>query len=1224
MKKAALLGLVAGCMLAGVLFGQAPVINRRDDTLDPSGANIPGAKVTLVNADTGVQRAVLSDAQGRYSFPQVQPGTYRVTAEAAGFTATTASDVHLLVSTPVTLDLTFSKVGSVQSTVSVVAEAEQVNTVDATLGNAVSSQAIPELPLEARNVAGLLAVQPGVVYLGEPVSPVPVTCASGSCSSSSDYRSGSVNGGKSDQANVTLDGIEVNDTFFGSAFTSVLRVTPDSVQEFRTVTQNGDAAMGRSSGAQTTLVTKSGTNAIHGVAYEYIRNTDTSANNFFNNETGVARPKLDRNVFGGAVGGPIKKNRIFYFGTYEGRRDASDSTALRTVPNAAFRQGNFSYVTTSGAVQTLGPAGIQALDPQGIGESAAVLADFNKYPLPNDTTVGDGLNTAGYRFNAPTPLRFNTYISKFDYQLDQNGKYHLFWRGNLQNDNYAGGIPQFPGDPASSVYLNNSKGYAIGFTAILRPTLVSTTHYGFTRAGVQNTGVLNNEYAYFQGITPLNATTLSSAIIAPNQMISDDLVWNKGAHTVSFGGSFRHTADNTYGPGTFSNAEVYANWYQNDGAGLLPANAKASQTAEQGVIDLLGIETNLSTHAYYNLQGQPQAPGSIVNRTWITNSGEMYLQDSWKILPNFTMTAGLRLSLSAPAHEANGYQVSPNIPYSTLFAERGALAAAGLPDTVPLVSYNLYGKPGTSGLYGFQVDPAPRFALAYSPRSTGRLAKLLFGEPGQSSIRAGWGMYYDNFGEALANRFSAVQLGLSTSLLDSSGQPATEFGRYEGFSTIPYSPLFPVPPAGGFPQVVPSVGENTTVINQNLKSPYDMNLNVTVAREFKGGYLLQLSFVDHQARRSLIGLDTMAPTNLVDTQSGQTYYQAAQILGAQALAGVPVGKVAPVPFFQDLWPGAATPTLTATQNVYKQFVGVDGDYTTALRNIDVQCVPSCSKFGPYAMWDPQYVVAMSQSSIGNGNYNGLQVTLRKRFSQGFQFDYNFTWSKCEDLGSQIEANGGSNIGNPWIASQNKAVCDYDLTRVSSALAVAQLPFGQGKKFLSNANRWVNGIAGGWQVSGLLTNTSGFNTSVADGVGYPTTWNSIKYATQTGLDPQQTTTMSAPPPSPGGKPGPDIFSNPALAFASYSPTLAGDIGQRNGIRGPGNFSIDLSLSKRFNTLKFHDQQQSFQIRAEVFNLTNSVRFDVRSASLDNNVPARFGQYLLPNTESAQGVPILGPL
>ncbi len=1182
-------------VFAGTLLGQSTSVG--GTALDPTGATIPEAKITISNSATGAQRTALSDAQGRYSFSLLQPGTYKLKAEAVGFADTEIDNVQLLVNTPATVDVAFGKVGSVQSSVSVSAESDQINTVDATVGNAIGSQAIPQLPLEGRNVVGLLAVQPGVVYLGEPSSPVAIN----------DYRSGSVNGGKSDQANVVLDGVDVNDTFSGAAFTSVLRVTLDSVQEFRTVTSNADASAGRTSGAQVNLVTRSGTNIVHGSAYEFLRNTDTSANSFFNNKAGVPRAKLDRNVFGASVGGPIKKNRLFYFGNYEGRRDASESTALRTVPNASFRQGIDRYVTKSGAIATLLPDQLKALDPQGFGVSAAVLTDFNKYPMPNDTTVGDGLNTAGYRFNASTPLRFNTYIAKLDYQIDEAGKHRIFWRGNLQNDNYAGGIPQFPGEPASSVYLNNSKGYAIGYTAILTSTLVSTFHYGYTRQGVENTGVLSSPYASFSGMTPLNATTLSNANIAPVHTFAEDLVWNKGAHTVSFGGSARLINNHTYGPGAYSNAQVYANWYYNDGADLLPADAKASQTAEQSVIDLLGIESQLFTNQQYDKTGAKLAPGTIINRNWIQHSGELYVQDSWKVTPNLTATVGLRYSLNPAVYEANGYQVSPNIPFATLFNERAALAAAGQSQSsIPLVQYNLVGAPGTRGLYPFQKNWAPRVALAYSPKAESGLLKVLFGGPGKTSIRAGWGMYYDNFGEALANRFSTVQLGLSTALRNPSGQPATALNRYQGFYDVNMS-SFAVAPPGGFPQTVPLTGQNTSTIDDQLKSPYDMALNLTVQREFKGGFMVQASFIDHQARRSLIGEDMMAPTNLVDPQSGMTYYQAAQILGSQALSGVAAANVAPVAFWQDLWPGAAGGGLSATQNVYKQFQLVDGDYTSALRNLDVNCVPSCSKLGPYALWNAQYITVQAQRSIGNGNYNGLQFTVRKRFSQGIQFDYNFTWSKCEDLASQTEANGGSTIGNPWIASQNKAVCDYDLTRVNSALAVVELPFGKGKSFLGNAGHFMNGLVGGWQISTIFTNTSGFVTSVANGVGYPTTWNSIKFATQTGPSPTQQTTSNAPSPTSAGSGGPDLFPNPAAAFASYSPTLAGFIGQRNGIRGDGNFSIDLGLGKRFNLFTLRDQQHSLQIRAEAFNVTNTARFDVKSASLDDNVAARFGQY-----------------
>jgi len=242
---------------------------------DPTGAVVPSTDLILVNSDTNAQRTAQSDSQGRYSFPQVQPGTYQVTARATGFSEVVIRDVRLLVNTAATLDIHF-ELGAVQQSVAVSADAAQVNTQDATIGNAVGTRPILELPFEARNVVGLLSIQPGVTFFGDP-------------SARDDYRSGSVNGGKSDQGNVTLDGVDVNDQQNRSAFTSVLRTTLDSVQEFRTTTTNGGADAGRSSGAQVALVTKSGTNSTHGSLYEYHRNTITSANTFFNNASGVPR-----------------------------------------------------------------------------------------------------------------------------------------------------------------------------------------------------------------------------------------------------------------------------------------------------------------------------------------------------------------------------------------------------------------------------------------------------------------------------------------------------------------------------------------------------------------------------------------------------------------------------------------------------------------------------------------------------------------------------------------------------------------------------------------------------------------------------------------------------------------------------------------------------------------------------------------------------------------------
>src|SRR5947209_3800314 len=259
---------------------------------DLSGAVVPNAAVTLVNDDTSAQRETRTDTEGRYSFQQLQPGRYHLLAKAAGFSDAAVNDLRLLVGSPAPASIVFEKVGAVATTISVSGEGIQVNTTDASLGNAIGDRVITQLPFEARNVVGLLSLQPGVTYLGEPDP-----------ARQYDFRSGSVNGGKSDQANVTLDGVDVNDQQNRSAFTSVLRVTLDSVQEFRTITTNAGAEYGHTSGAQVPLITKSGTNTVHGSAYDYLRNTATSANDFFANAAGLPRAKLNRNLYGISLGG---------------------------------------------------------------------------------------------------------------------------------------------------------------------------------------------------------------------------------------------------------------------------------------------------------------------------------------------------------------------------------------------------------------------------------------------------------------------------------------------------------------------------------------------------------------------------------------------------------------------------------------------------------------------------------------------------------------------------------------------------------------------------------------------------------------------------------------------------------------------------------------------------------------------------------------------------------
>src|SRR5215212_7330520 len=420
-------------LFAATAFAQAGGTSIRGTVKDPQGNVIKGANVTITDPDRNFTRSQATNEDGAYFFSAIPPGTYKLEVTAPGFKTASASGLAALVDTPTVRDVQL-EIGAVSETVDVTSAAEAaINTSDASLGNSFERKRIVELPLNANNVVGLLSLQPGVT------------------------RSGFVNGGRADQSNITLDGVDVNeqqdglDVVTDEAFASVLRVTRDSLQEFRVTTTNPNAEQGRSSGAQVSLVTRSGSNQFHGSLFETHRNTVTTANDFFNNAAGVERPQLLRNIFGGSLGGPIKKNRAFFFFTYEGFREATGTSVVREVPLPTLGQGIVRFRTDSGASDPGCPAGtpsgVNCLTPDEIigayneanlsnpginlNALAVLAAAAQRYPA-NDTTVGDGLNTGGFRFNARTPTELNTYIARFDFNLTSSQT--LFVRGNYQND----------------------------------------------------------------------------------------------------------------------------------------------------------------------------------------------------------------------------------------------------------------------------------------------------------------------------------------------------------------------------------------------------------------------------------------------------------------------------------------------------------------------------------------------------------------------------------------------------------------------------------------------------------------------------------------------------------------------------------------------------------------------------------------------------------------------
>ncbi len=790
-KRAAVVVAVLALLAAMATAQSTSQLN--GSVTDPSGASVDGAKVTLTDSGTGLQRTTTSNSSGLYQFLDVPPGTYQVDAAASGFAPYQASKVVLVVKTPSTLNIKFQVAGTTTS-VTVEGQAPLINRTDASLGNTIEENQIAQLPIADRNVVSLLSLQPGVAYLGTELN------------ADTDTRSGAVNGMRSDQSNVTLDGIGVNDQNFGYAFTSVLNMPPDSVEEFRVTTANSNADSGYSSGAQVALVTKSGTNSFHGSAYEYNRNTVFSANDPFlkysqltSGESNKA-PKLLRNVFGASVGGPILKNRMFFFANYEGRRDAQGTSVLRTVPSASLRAGNLVYLCArnmDGSLDTadcpggtvngvsgvqpgyyaLGPDQIKAMDPQGIGVSPAVLGILNQYPGSNESS-GDGSNTLGYRFSSNADSSFNTYIARLDYHITSNGSESLFARGETQNFKEPG-LQEFPGQSAQSTILDDSKGITIGLTSILTPRLINDFHWGFVRQGGQTAGVSKDPAVLLDGLSSIVPFTRSTIFFVPDHQFTDSLNWTRKNHTFQFGTDlFFIRNDHTSFSNSFSDVRTNAVYLNTGGIagtsspldpfnnGYPAVDGNFGPNYDSAATIVMGIFPEGDGHYNFARDGSALAQGVAINRRYAINNYEFFGQDTWHIKPRLTLTYGLRWVLEAPPYETNGYQVAPCIEAggggctkqnaADWFNDTASLAAAGQPaNNAGELSFILGGpKNHGPGLWNWdRKNFSPRIAVAWSPDTGEGWVSKILGKRDQFSVRGGYSIMYDHFGIPIVNSF---------------------------------------------------------------------------------------------------------------------------------------------------------------------------------------------------------------------------------------------------------------------------------------------------------------------------------------------------------------------------------------------------------------------------------------------------------------------------------------
>lgn len=1290
MRNSAFLSILLLICIPGRAFGQTGTSSLHGTVTDQSGAAIIGARVVLNNAQQGFHRETTTNAAGEYEYLALQPGVYSLVVEMRGFRKFEQDNLTLLVNTPTTSNVKM-EIGSALETVEVSAQAETLNTTDASLGNAFDENQIKQLPLDARNVPDLLSLQAGVAYTGNRPD----------IDKDTDTRSGAVNGAHSDQSNITLDGVDVNSDTKGYAFTSVLPVTPDSVQEFRVTTTNYNADEGRSSGAQVALVTKSGTNEFHGSIYEYNRNTLTSANDYFIKlaqlQSGEPNQALQliRNNFGASLGGPIIKQRLFFFMNYEGEREAQQESVVRIVPSAAMRDGVIMYncadptACPGGTVQGLtstfavpagdaavGPAQIKNMDPQGIGVSTNVMIPYLKsFPLPNDNSVGDGLNYEGYRFAGSAPITENWYIARADYKLTSNGNHSLFWRGALRNDNTAG-VPYLPGTPPEQDMVDYSKGFSAGYSAVLRSNLVNNFRWGYTRQSLGQIGNQTQPIVFFRGLND-NSTSNNSSLAevptttyqVPVQNFVDDLSWIKGRHTLQFGANINILRNpQTSTVNSWSSAVTNASWFipsglANQGGAFDPAafgypavNSNFDNNYDYPMIALVGMVDQVNAQYNFNKNGTALPQGAPVTRHFADDAYEMYAQDSWKAKPNLTITFGLRYSLFSPPWETNGLQVAPNVNLTDWFNQRWANSLNGIGSNAsPLISFDLAG-PANNGqnFYNWDYkDLGPRLAVAYSPAASGGLLGALFGGPGKTSIRAGAGIVYDRIGPALLATFDqSGSFGLSTSLTNSAGvvTPATA-PRITGLNTIPTTGtdgtvLFAPPPVSTFPQTFPSTGTGSFAVywgmDQGLKTPYSYTLDFSVQRDLGRGFTLDVAYVGRLSHRLLVQEDVAAPEDIVDPKTHIDYFAAATALAKLYRQGIPTSSITPAmvgptasywpDILQPLKPGGAYSqvcsggsTMSALQAAYDLFSCFSGNESTALQLIDQGILtdanlPGVTYYGPggpYAFMDSQFAALYAWRSIGTAAYNALQISFRHHMSHGLQFDVNYTFSKSIDIASdanRISAEGGlgDQVINPWNPQALRAVSDFDTPHQINANWIWELPFGRGKWLGNNAHGFVEGLIGGWQLTGLARWTSGFPVGVSNGAQWPTNWQLSGFATQIGP-----VTTNGAVKNPDGSV--NIFGNAAAAaaaLANYQADFPGQVGARNTLRGDGFAGFDAGLGKRWK-MPWRDTH-TLQFRWEVFNVLNLTRFDVQSLNLSITNGSTFGDYsgLLTNPRTMQ--------
>jgi hypothetical protein len=1157
-RRLSLLLAALVCLLA-VNPLAAQVAGRLSGTVvDQSGAAVPGASVSVYVA--GGKEPVLSgqtNEAGVFSFVTVRPDTYDVAIESKGFTRTLirgvkVSPVQETSTGPVKLE-----VQAATTTVEVASDVQAVQLSNAEVASTVTSTQVQNLPVLGRQVSSLLVTQAGV---------------------SSGNNTTNVNGMRPSFSNLTLDGINIQDNFSrtNDLDYAPMRTTIDQIAEITAATSNPNIALGGGA-SQFVLSTKSGSNAFHGSVYWYNRNSALAANDWFNNQSGTEKSRLNLNQPGAALGGRIIRDKLFFYTNYELYRDKEQTSILRTVLTDSARSGVYTYRDTAGNLQT---KSLTAL--RGFSIDPTIKSMIDQLPAANAKGTGDGLNTSGYRFNARGNEFRDQFVYKSDYYLNAknsfSGTYNYIKNPTDRPDQGAfyTAVP-----PVSNTIQDHLM--SLSWRWMAAPTLTNELRGGFLRS--DTAFVDSNSYAKFLvgGLifSNPNNTFLNQGRKTNTYNIQDNANWSHGRHEVAFG---------------FQSQILHSSPF-ND-AGILPAytlGISAANTNGLTATDLPGIRSSDLTTAnglYADLAGIISSAAQTFNVTsttsgfvpGATNLRQMsqttyaaYVMDKLRLRPNLTVNVGLRYEYWTPIDEKNGLFLAPRL-------ENGSAKDSVL-DPNAILDF-IGGPSGRPFYHADRNNFAPNIGFAWDPF-----------KKGTTSIRGGYSISYVNDNlvttfRAAVSQNSGLAFGNTMSNLTASlaAPPAV------------VAPVYKVPRTLQDNFAITSTSF-TGMPDPNVRTPYVHQWNFGVEQNLKGT-ILAVRYIGNRSTDLLRSLDYNQVN--INANGFLADFQRAQNNGrlSQAANGKFDGSYNPaIPGSQQLtvFPLLANGGSLATSSTIQQLL-LSGQAGELANQYMVN-----KTNGSVSFWPNPYVQgARVVTNGGFGNYHALQIEATKRNRAGLQAQFSYTFGKA--LGN---ANGDSSTNNEPLLDNNNPGLEYartpfDLRHVFKANFYYELPYGKGKHW--SGNRVLNAALGGWSVAGIWNYTSGAPFSVLSGYG---TLNRTGNSTEHLSDANNTASVYGPVPSSltSGiwKTGDTVYFinpsiiNPADGRGAASPGSApfqgqvffnpgaGTVGnlQRRMFDGPWQWSFDASVKK---TITIHERHH-IDLHGDLFNFMNHPTFYV---------------------------------